>query len=261
MNYRFDGVVIDHPARLNRGESEQPAHVVMLPFAGAHCNSYRTLQQELKRMGIGSTALELPGHGSRFSEPLCRTIDGMVDDLDTQLIRQEIACDRVVIAGHSMGSVLAWQLSVRLCDRGLRPHALFLSGRGGPGAPRRREHLHSLPRARFVEHLREFGGCPHEVMENEEMLDLLEPILRADFESLELSPRFAVRPLPIPVTVAVGARDTVTREDAAAWRLITSEEFALHVQPGGHFHLLEEARDTARLMAALAYHTTGVLVS
>jgi surfactin synthase thioesterase subunit len=184
----------------------------------------------------------------------------MVDDLDEQLVRQEIAADRVMIAGHSMGAVLAWRLAERACDRGVRPRALFLSGRGGPGIPRRRANLHDLPRREFVERLREFGGSPAEVVENGEMMDLLEPILRADFRSLELAPRFAVRPLPVPVTVVIGADDTVTREDAEAWRLITSKGCALHVQAGGHFHLLEEAHATAGLMAAGLHHTTRISV-
>lgn len=240
--------------------SRTSAPILFLPFAGAHRNSYVLLQQRLEMEGVASYALELPGHGARYGEPLCRSIDEMCEDLSRQLEafarekRHPLNGERLVLAGHSMGAVLAWQLAVRLHASSCCVSGIFLSGRGGPETPRRRENLHGLPYERFIEQLTALGGCPPEVAENLELMELLEPVLRADFQVVETLPDLPVVPLSIPVRLLIGEEDRVTREDAEAWSAITDGDFQYSVQPGGHFHLFENLENTVDHFLRFLHH-------
>ena len=221
--------------------------VVFLPFAGGHRNSYSRIQRRLDRAGIASTALEAPGRGGRFSEECCGSFADMLEDMSKQfresVLRQETS-GGTVLAGHSMGALLAWQLAARSARGVADIRGLFLSGRGGPGTPRRRPELHALPEEGFIQQVGLLGGCPEEILQNGELMELLIPILRADFRCVETLPELTADPLDIPVRVLVGSDDSVTYDDAGAWSRITTKDLEIRIQPGGHFHLFDDVDDT-----------------
>ena len=223
--------------------------VVFLPFAGAHRNSYSRIQRRLEEAGVASSALEAPGRGSRFGEECCTSFDDLLEDMSKQLRRTGLrgaAGDTggIVLAGHSMGALLAWQLAVRSARIDAPVRGLFLSGRGGPGTPRRRPELHALPDDRFIHQIGLLGGCPEEILRNSEMMELMVPILRADFRCVETLPELTADRLDVPVQVLVGSDDSVTCDDARAWSRITTYDPEIRIQPGGHFHILDDVDDT-----------------
>lgn len=222
--------------------------VVLLPFAGAHRNSYASIQRRLKGLGVSSSVLEAPGHGSRFGEACCTSFDDLLDDMWRQLREHDCGSGEegvgFVLAGHSMGALLAWQLAVRSSGVGANIRGLVVSGRGGPGTPRRRPDLHALPSNQFVQELQSLGGCPDEILRNRDVMELIVPILRADFRCVESARDFSTERLEIPVGVLVGSADTITYADAMAWSRVTTHTPEIRVQSGGHFHLLDDVDDT-----------------
>lgn len=238
-----------------RNSAVSPA-VVFLPFAGAHRNSYSRIQSRLDHTGIASTALEAPGRGSRFSEECCVSFEDLLDDMWTQLrttlLRHDAAGEPggIVLAGHSMGALLAWQLAVRSMWSGPVVRGLFLSGRGGPGAPQRRLDLHTLPDDRFIHKIGLLGGCPEEILENSEMMELMIPILRADLRCVESHSELSEGRLDVPVRAIIGSSDSVTYSDAEAWSRVTTHDLEIRVQRGGHFHILDDVDDTVDYLLA-----------
>jgi medium-chain acyl-[acyl-carrier-protein] hydrolase len=153
--------------------------------------------------------------------------------------------------GHSMGALTSFELTRLLRrERGLEPEHLFVSGSPAPQIPDAHPQTFDLPEPEFIEVLRRLNGTPPEVLENNELLQLMLPTLRADFELLQVYEYAAEPPLACPITAFGGLQDKeVSRVDLAAWCEQTSNTFTLRNFPGDHFFL---NTDRPRLLWALS---------
>jgi medium-chain acyl-[acyl-carrier-protein] hydrolase len=104
-----------------------------------------------------------------------------------------------------------------------------------------------LPHDEFIASLRELGGTPAEVFEHEELLELLLPIIRADFQ---LADEYAYQPgrlLTIPVSVYGGSNDPeIPINDLAGWQAEVVRPIRVRVFPGDHFFLNSARADLLR---------------
>jgi 4'-phosphopantetheinyl transferase len=138
-----------------------------------------------------------------------------------------------------MGALVAFELSRWLQrEHGLKPVPLFVSGCGAPQAPRGRTAVHELPADQFKQELRRLNGTPAAALDNDELMDLVLPSLRADFSLCETYEYAAGPPLSCPI-IAVGGLgdDTVGRQELDAWREQTTGPFRVRMLPGDHFFL------------------------
>ena len=215
-----------------------------LPHAGGNSFFYRSLVP-LCPAHVTVCPLELPGRGRRSWEALCRTIPDLVEDLFPQLAANR---EPYALLGHSMGALLAWGLAQKaVTDGARRPEVLFLAG---AVAPLQRSVLarHRLPKVAFFEMLRELGGCPPEVLAESELLDYFEPILRADFEAVDTWQLDRSSPLPVPLVVLNGRRDTIAEHELQAWKSFTSVSLSRHDFEGGHFFIRENWKRIAEIV-------------
>src|SRR5262249_2143905 len=108
-------------------------------------------------------------------------------------------------------------------------------------APHRRSSdkpLSSLPKSALVKKLREFNGAPVEALQDDELLDLMLPTIRADFELCETYEYRPDPPLECPMTIYGGLEDCeVAAERLVAWREMTVGACEVRMFPGGHFYL------------------------
>jgi medium-chain acyl-[acyl-carrier-protein] hydrolase len=145
--------------------------------------------------------------------------------------------------GHSMGALFGFELA-RLLRRsgGPSPVHLFASGRRAPQIPDTLPPTYNLPDAEFLEELRRLNGTPREVLEHPELLELMIPHLRADFEVVQTYVYAEGPPLDIPISAYGGLEDEeVSVEDLEGWREQTTAAFSLRMFPGDHF-FIETAR-------------------
>ncbi len=211
-------------------------HLFCIPYAGGNAWSYRALERSLAS-GITLEGLELPGRGRRGLEPLCPSLEILADDVFGQ-IEQRARAGRYALYGHSMGALLAYLTAQRIRAAGLaRPEALFLSGSRAPAARQARQR-HRLPPPEFKSMLRDLGGCPPQVLDDPELLDFFEPILRADFKAVETWQRSEQAPLDIPLVVMSGSEDDSDAGDAGGWASETTAECRLLEFSGDHFFIL-----------------------
>jgi surfactin synthase thioesterase subunit len=93
-------------------------------------------------------------------------------------------------------------------------------------APLRRnvgKSLSDLPKGALVERLRKFNGAPEKALQNDELLNLMSPKIRADFELSETYERHPESPLECPMTVYGGLEDhEVEAGQLAAWSEMTA---------------------------------------
>jgi medium-chain acyl-[acyl-carrier-protein] hydrolase len=141
--------------------------------------------------------------------------------------------------GHSMGAAIGYELAQLLRrDYHIEPTHLFVSGRHAPQLPDETPITYSLPEPEFVEELRQLNGTPAEILEHPELLKLLLPLLRADFELIQTYVYSSRPPLDCPITAFGGIEDKeVSREHLEAWREQTRASFSLKMFPGDHFFI------------------------
>ena len=110
--------------------------------------------------------------------------------------------------GHSMGALLAFELAREIRrEYALSPQHLFVSGRRAPAIPLPNKIIHDLPKQKFIEKLREMNGTTPEVLEHPELIQLLLPMLKADFAICETYEYRDDEPLNCGITVFGGLVD------------------------------------------------------
>lgn len=182
-------------------------------------------------------AIQLPGREHRLAEPAYSHIGALVpallDGIRTHLDRP------FALFGHSMGALVAFELARTLRRQGIRqPVRLFLSGHRAPHLRDRRPPMHALPDDEFRLALRGLGGTPDEVLGHQELMDLVAPTLRADFQLCETYAWRDEPPLDVPFTIFGGREDpNVAPEELEAWRKQTNAPARVEMLRGDHYYL------------------------
>jgi surfactin synthase thioesterase subunit len=195
-------------------------------------------------------AVQLPGRESRLRETPFSAMNPLVEALLPAL--QPLMDRPFAFFGHSMGSAVAAELTVRLAQvGGPQPTHLFVSGRRAPHLPDPEPPLGDLPDEAFLSEInRRYGGIPREILAERELLELLVPGLRADIRALESYRPSSPLTFNCPVSVFGGSDDTrATHAQLTAWGDQARGAFRVRLFPGGHFYL-NEAR--SQLLADIA---------
>ncbi len=211
-----------------------------LPFAGGATTAYREWPEKIYPP-VEVLLVELPGRGRRIREKLRTRMGGLIPELGEALLPY---LDKpFAFFGHSMGALLAFELSHFLQERFRKqPVQLFLSGREAPHISDLQEPFHLLPNDQLIAKLRQLNGTPQEVLENIELMELMLPIIRADFELCETYQFFGKPPLTCPITVFGGYQDeNVPVENLRQWEQHTQKNFRMHLLPGDHFFIYQSS--------------------
>lgn len=224
-------------------------HVVCLPFAGAGASFFRPWAAAAGP-DLVVVPLQLPGRERLVDEEPYRTVPEAVDGLLAQLRETlDAGAGRLILFGHSLGAVLAYELGHRLASgAGPRPRRLYVSGSPQPRAGRV-QRATGLPDEEFLARVGEFAGYRHSALRDPEMRELILPALRADVEMHENYVPGHRAPLDVPLTSLRGAADTlVSADEARAWSKATSRAFEYVEMPGGHMYLTDAAPSLLRLV-------------
>jgi surfactin synthase thioesterase subunit len=222
--------------------------LLCFPHAGGAASYYFRYSRALaspepRRPPVDVSVVQYPGRHERHHEPALDTIDalacGVVTALTAERDPQSPIRSAPALFGHSMGAVVAFEVARRLeRDHGVVPRHLFVSGRRAPSRASTEERVHTLDDRGLVGVLRALNGTDGLLLEDDELLRMILPAVRADYRAIETYRCAPGAVVGCPVTALVGDRDPVTStDDAAAWREHTAAEFDLRVAPGGHFYL------------------------
>ncbi|MGH2386887.1 MAG: thioesterase II family protein [Chloroflexota bacterium] len=204
------------------------------PYAGGSASVYRTWPEALPP-SIEVCPVELPGHGTRFLEPLHTAVGPLARQIAAALapgMDGEFA-----LFGHSMGALIAFELAHMLRnDYGLSPMHLIVSAHRAPQISDPDPPISTLTEPEFWAKLRELNGTSSDVLEHAELLSAVQPLLRADFTLCDTY-RYAPRPpLECPISAYGGLQDPEAgHDDLRAWREQTSAAFRLRMFEGDHF--------------------------
>jgi len=212
------------------------------PFAGGNKYSYQKYMEKAPSF-LHIIPMEYPGRGARMKEPLISDIEVLVNDLYSQ-IQKTIDQADYAIYGHSMGGLIAYLVARKLIENNQKPPAhLFITGTSGPSSPSRStKSRHLLPKAAFIQELKDLDGMPDEILQNEDLLGYIEPILRADFKMCETYQYYDCDPLNIPITVITGMEEEIDIADIHLWQKETQSVVDFRQISGKHFFIFKNPR-------------------
>ncbi|MFV2019306.1 thioesterase II family protein [Micromonospora sp. LOL_023] len=225
--------------------------LLVLPHSGGNAHSYAPWRELLPadvRLLIG----QYPGRGARFSE----SPGASIADLAGPVVRcLPPDTGDLVVLGHSMGSLVAFEVARELTGAGQPPSALIASACRPPYLPNPSPvHPDQLDDDALVAAIKARGGTDNGILDEPELREVVMPSIRADF-AIDDAYRFTADPavLTCPVTVIGGAADPVVPASALpGWSATTSATAAVELMPGGHFYFQQQ-------LTAFLSLVTGVL--
>lgn len=225
------------------------ARLLCLPYAGGSPVMYRNWDKELA--GTAEVLpLCLPGRAHRWGEPLEHDLHGIADAVveATVLLQQDRP---LALFGYSLGALLAFEVARGLARRGRPPLLLIVSACAPPREFGALPPKHNLPEKEFIALLREMGATPQAILDREEMLSLLLPMLRSDFALVD---RYRHTPGPVLSTpiVALAGRDDPEAgpEVMAGWARETQQPLRRLDLDGGHMFIEEDQATVIALVRA-----------
>jgi medium-chain acyl-[acyl-carrier-protein] hydrolase len=222
-----------------------------LPYAGGSAAVFSGWGERLKPE-IEVWTAQPRGRGMRFRERPFESVAEMVEEY-YEALRPTVESGLTVpfaFYGHSLGGLMAWELTRRLEADGLPlPEHLFIGATVPPHMGLIHARISHLPDEGFVEAIQErYGGIPPQVLAERELMDIFLPPLKADFAAYEGYKYRAAR-VSVPLTAFAGTDDPgLPAPLMEEWERHTSGRFELRIVPGEHFFLTESSEAVLRLI-------------
>jgi len=231
-NVWFPGIEQTQNARLR---------LFTFPYAGGGVGIFRGWSDALPA-DIALCPARLPGRESRGAEAPIEKPERLIEAI-AEALAPHLDLPFAFL-GYCMGAFLAFELTRWLRRRSLpQPRCLLVAGSRAP-----QFRLNHVPHAdpsdeELVDEFREMEYAAKEALENEDLLRLLLPALRADSKVGRVYTYEEEPPLDVPIRAYVGTEDPrLPPEVIEAWKEQTTSSFRMRLFRGGHFfmHSVEE---------------------
>ncbi|MFD9499451.1 thioesterase II family protein [Streptomyces sp. NPDC060035] len=218
--------------------------LVCFPHAGGSASAHLPLSAELSA-AAEVLIVQYPGRHDRLAEPALGDLRQMADQAARALLPWRNR--PLALFGHSMGSLLAYEVALRLERYGdLALLGLLVSGRAAPSVPSDRG-VHTMDDAGLTGHLAELAGTPPALLADKDLLATVLPSVRADFRAVETYRDRAGHKVRCPISSYCGTTDTgVSRDNLGKWAGYTTGRWTLRLFDGGHFYLQTREREVAQ---------------
>jgi len=223
----FVGDGIDRPGR---------PRIVCFPHAGGRAGTFASWQTGLDDAAT-VLAVRMPGREGRLDETAPQSVDDYADAAAKAVY--ELGDRPVVLFGHSLGAVVAFETARRLSNLGAPPQHLAVSGCAAPPLlpSARVRQAAALQGRQFAEAVAWFGGLPRDVVDDEDLREILLPGLIADFRMVA---DYRYRPgtlLRVPLTVIGATSDPhVDEVSLERWHEVVDAAPRQYLVDGDHFY-------------------------
>ncbi|MFI6743570.1 thioesterase II family protein [Nonomuraea sp. NPDC050451] len=221
---------------------------VCFPHAGGGAAFYHPMSAALSDR-VGVLCVQYPGRQDRLAEPPAAEVATAAERVTEALLPWRDS--RLVLFGHSMGGIFAFETARCLAREGVALCALFVSAVSAPSRIRPAKGTLDDDEA-LVAEARALSGQDGEIIADAELLPFVLPALRADYQTMagyRYDP--GAGPLSCPIVAVAGEGDTAAGvDDMRAWAAHTSVAFRLMTYAGGHFYLSRRWKSVADVVAS-----------
>lgn len=232
--------------------------LICFPFEGGSSHIFKNWADALKDH-VEVVAVELPGRGKRIREKLYYRLPELIHELIPSIL--EYLDKPFYFFGHGMGALISFEMTQALSRNFLpEPDHIFVSGYAAPCSPIKEPLMCKLPKSEFLDKLKEKRLLPAEVLKDDNLLDLMYPILKADFSVCETYSYKVCYKTACGVTAFGGlADDTVGYDELQEWAEVTNSSFELNLLPGSHFFILNSRGMFLKILSEkLSFYNEGV---
>ena len=196
----------------------------------------KAFSTEIKRI-----AVQYPGANNDHGQSAVPSINEMAGDLYRLLVSAPHG--PVAFFGHSMGALVAFEVTRRFESAGDHVTALFVSGSTAPGLMRR-EYFRDLSDDELMRFLVDLSGMDPKVLNNKEFIEPMLPSLRGYYSAIAGYTCPSGAAVSCPIYAFVGTDDPLAPYDnVSAWSAHTTSDFAVRVFPGDHFYFTRHLPD------------------
>jgi thioesterase len=183
---------------------------------------------------------QYPGRQDRYRDPFAESIPYIAGAVATDLTSALDSGTAITVFGHSMGSLVGFELAKQLEVDGCNVRQFIASGRNAPHI--RGDGLSpELPNDSLLGRLLDMGGTDPLLLDHRELMEIALRVLRADLWTIAQYRPDPGDVLTCPIVAVRGTSDSsVNGEGAAEWRRYTRSGTRMMTLPGGHFYLADE---------------------
>lgn len=220
-----------------------------LPYAGGSADIYARWRTYLNS-SIKLCPIELPGRSKRAKDPIYTNMREAVEDI-ARLVENETHDSDYAVFGHSMGSIITYELVCKLFEEGMKlPKHIFFSGRYPPCIKKQGKNMHLLPDDELIREAVSLGGIPEKLLKYPFLVETAVNCLRADYTVLEKychNPE--IRQFDVDISVLSGTNDELaTDEDMKYWERYTTKSCIFYTFDQGHFYLHNNAEAIVKII-------------
>jgi surfactin synthase thioesterase subunit len=230
-------------------EKDRDEALILFPFAGGGANIYRHWSDYFPATNV--MRVLYPGRESRFSETPISEISELVQEIYDELVETFNFEQDYYLFGHSMGTKIVYELALKIKHSGLNnPKAVIISAGRAP-CFKEPDPIYHLDDAGFKQGLQDYGGTPKEVLENDDLIKMFLPMLRADFVIDEEYQDMNKEPLDSPILALMGTSDEqMTLEELLEWEQYTTKSFRWEYVEGGHMFINDNSEEAINKIKA-----------
>jgi surfactin synthase thioesterase subunit len=225
--------------------------LVCLPFGGSGAAFFHPWAA-FAEDGLEVVPMRLPGRERLIDVEPHRTVKDAVDAMLEDLRKELDGPADVVLFGHSVGAVLAYELAHRLVTvPGVVVRHLVVSGSPGPSTERPHEIRASVREDddAFLAQVQVLSGHVDQALYHPDLRELLLPALRADVTMHENYVPSTTEPLSVPITAVRGTGDElVATDDIREWAEFTAAGFTVAELPGAHMYVVDSGEAVMNLI-------------
>ncbi|MFF4424749.1 thioesterase II family protein [Streptomyces sp. NPDC001549] len=231
-----------------RGSRKESFTLFVMPHAGGSATGYLPLVSAFPE-DWRILAAELPGRGATAGQQPCATVEEAASRLLPVVLGE--GPGPYAVLGHSMGALVAYELTRELELRGRPPTLLAVSASPAPHLAGRSGRFHGpTSDEQLREFLREAGGTPQEAFEEPELMKYLVDILRMDLTMMSRYDRGVEKVSRTPIAAYFGEFDTLAGRDVILpWSMYSERSVTFRSWPAGHFYPFEHPLTFAAQLA------------
>ncbi|WP_300264871.1 alpha/beta fold hydrolase [Microbacterium sp.] len=221
---------------------EQKVPMVCFPHAGAGRLYYGRWRAAFTT-SVELTVAQYPQREQKLAVPMPGSVRELAADLVEEL--RPVFSRPYVIWGHSMGSVVGYEVAKIAQERFGPPLVFFSSGASSPSVSRftRADDLATDESMKDV--LRSYGGISEASLADPDFMKWFAPAIRADLRLLSTYQDTEFERLRCPLVLLEGRSDKVQIEQ---WPWYAEGPVEVHEFDGGHFFIDEHRQTIAALI-------------